>query len=371
MKYYLIAGERSGDLHAANLMRALKLEDPNAEFRFWGGEYMQEVAGQKPVRHYQDLSFMGFLEVAQNLGTIRRALKQCKADILANRPDVVILVDYAGFNMRIASFAKEEGIKTFYYISPKIWAWNTGRVHKINKVVDKMFVTLPFEKDFYKRFGYEVDYVGNPVNDAIAAFTPNPDFRKDNNLGDKQIIAVLPGSRKQEVEHMLHFMVSIIPPYLNDYLFVIAATPNLPAKYYQSFRRHDCIRIVTDQTYDLLSNARAALVTSGTATLETALFNIPQVVCYKTSEVSYLISKAVIKIKWISLVNLIANRKVVTELIQSDFNPSNLMKELDKVLFDGPFRDTQLDAYKEIKQAIGEAGAGAKAAKLMVNYLKG
>ena len=370
MKYYIIAGERSGDLHASNLMLALKQEDPEATFRSWGGEYM-EAAGGVLVRHYKDLSFMGFLEVAQNLGTIRKALQQCKTDILAHRPDVIILVDYAGFNMRIAKFAKEHSLKTFYYISPKIWAWNTGRVHNIKKVVDRMFVTLPFEKEFYAKYDYPVDYVGNPVNDAVAAFTPNANFRVENGLSDKPIIAVLPGSRAQEVEHMLHLMVSIIPPYLRDYLFVIAATPNLPKKYYESFKRHECIHIVYDQTYDLLSNARAALVTSGTATLETAMFNVPQVVCYKTSGVSYLISKAVIKIKWISLVNLIAGKKVVTELIQQDFNPANLMVELDKVLKDEANRTRILADYKVIQDSLGTPGAGAEAAKLMVKYLKG
>jgi lipid-A-disaccharide synthase len=367
MKYYIIAGERSGDLHASNLIKSLKKEDAEAQVRCWGGEYSQEAGGEL-VKHYNELAFMGFIEVLSNLNAIKKALKFCKEDILAWKPDVVILVDYAGFNMRIAKFAKEQGFKVFYYISPKVWAWNQSRANKIKQYVDRMFVIMPFEKDFYKKFGYNVDFVGNPVSDAIAQYKPNSDFRKQHNLDDRPIIAILPGSRKQEVERMLYYMVSILPPFM-DHQFVVAAVPNLPKQYYEMFRRNGLVNIVYDQTYDLLANAKAALVTSGTATLETALFEVPQVVCYKGSFVTYLIVRAMIKVKYISLVNLILDRPLVKELIQDEFTPSNIMVELDKVLKDPGHRQQVLDGYKELKGILGTDGASEKAAKLMYGYL--
>jgi lipid-A-disaccharide synthase len=368
LKYYIIAGERSGDLHASNLIKAIKADDSAADFRCMAGE-MSQQAGAVLFRHYKELAFMGFYEVFKNLRTISKALKQCKADIIAYNPQVIILIDYAGFNLRIAKFAKPLGFTVFYYISPKIWAWNEGRANTIKKVVDKMFVILPFEKAFYKRFNFDVDFVGNPINDAINEFVPNLNFLQENNINDKPIIAVLPGSRMQEVEQMLYFMVSIIPPYLNDYQFVIAATSNLPKSYYEGFRRHECIKIVYNQTYDLLNNATAALVTSGTATLETALFNVPQVVCYKTSRISYIISKMVIKVKYISLVNLIAGREVVTELIQDNFSPSSLMIELDKLIKNPENRKRILDDYADVRALLGQPGASKKAAELIIQYL--
>jgi len=369
MKYYLIAGEASGDLHASNLITALKAQDSEAEFKGFGGD-KSEAAGLVLTQHYKDISFMGFYEVFRNLKTLGKAIKLCKNDILAYKPDVVILVDFAGFNMRIAKFAKANGIKTFYYISPKIWAWNSGRVVGIKKYVDKMFCILPFEKAFYAKYDYPTDYVGNPVVDAVLAHKPNPNFRRDNGLDERTIIAVLPGSRKQEIEHLLHFMVSIIPPFMVDYQFVIAGMSNLPQEYYEKFRRHDTIRIVYDQTYDILSQAGVAIVTSGTATLETALFNVPQVVCYRTSEITYLIAKSFIKVRFISLVNLIANKLVVKELIQDEFNPTNLATELKLLLNNQEYRKTVLDGYAEIQNVLGKASASEKTAALMVSYLK-
>jgi lipid-A-disaccharide synthase len=368
LKYYLIAGERSGDLHASNLMRELQRQDPEATFRYWGGDMMQQVGGQL-VHHYQELAFMGFAEAAANIFKVMRFLKECKADMLAFAPDVVILVDYAGFNLRIAKFAKARGLKVFYYISPKIWAWNQGRVHTIKKLVDRMFVILPFEQAFYQKFDYKVDYIGNPISDTVRSHVPSADFRTRNKLHNKPIIAVLPGSRKQEIENILFVMLSVLPAF-RDYQFVVAAVSNLSRDYYENFNRDANIRIVYDQTYDLLANAEAALVTSGTATLETALFNVPQVVCYTTSLISYWIGRAVIKVPYISLVNLIAGKTVVTELIQNDLTGRNIIAELKKLLFDKSFIKQQQEGYQLVRERLGENNAAAKAAQLMVQYLK-
>jgi lipid-A-disaccharide synthase len=368
LKYYLIAGERSGDLHASNLMRELQRQDPEATFRYWGGDMMQQVGGQL-VHHYQELAFMGFAEAAANMLKVMRLLKECKADILAFQPDVVILVDYAGFNLRIAKFAKAHGLKVFYYISPKIWAWNQGRVHTIRKLVDRMFVILPFEQAFYQKFDYKVDYIGNPISDTVRSHVPSADFRTRNKLNNKPIIAVLPGSRKQEIENILFIMLSVLPAF-REYQFVVAAVSNLSRDYYENFNRDANIKIVYDQTYDLLANAEAALVTSGTATLETALFNVPQVVCYSTSFISYWIGRAVIKVPFISLVNLIAERAVVTELIQNELTGRNIISELKKLLFDKAFIKQQLEGYQLVRERLGDGKAAAKAARLMVQYLK-
>ena len=368
MKYYIIAGERSGDMHAANLMKELTNQDPEATFRFWGGDLMQ-AAGGELVRHYKEMAFMGFLEAAANTFKIVQFLRQCKADILAYQPDVVILVDYAGFNLRIAKFAKDQGLKVFYYISPKIWAWNQGRVHTIKKLVDRMFVILPFEEEFYGKFDYKVDYIGNPILDTIRNHQPGADFIQRNKLNPKPIIAVLPGSRKQEIESILFIMLSVLPAF-REYQFVVAAVSNLNQSYYENFNRDPNIKIVYDQTYDLLANSQAALVTSGTATLETALFNVPQVVCYTTSLISYWIGRAVIKVPYISLVNLIAGKPVVTELIQNELTGRNIISELKKILFDKAFIQKQKAGYQEIREKLGEANSAAKAAELMVKCLK-
>ena len=368
MKYYIIAGERSGDLHASNLIKQLRLQDPDAEIRGWGGD-MMEAAGMDLVRHYQEMAFMGFAEVFKSLRKILGFLKECKRDIKAWQPDVVILVDYAGFNMRIAKFAKKQGLKVFYYISPKIWAWNQGRVHKIKKVVDRMFVIMPFEEEFYGRFNYKVDYVGNPVSDSVTDHVAVSDFRAKNKIyHNKPIIAILPGSRKQEIENMLHVMLSVLPSF-RDYQFIVAGVSNFSKEYYEQYNKDPNIKIIYDQTYDLLANSKAALVTSGTATLETALFNVPQVVCYKTSAISYFIGKLVIKVPYISLVNLIADRPVVTELIQDDFTPKKIVAELKQSLFDKYFLKKQLDGYELVRKKIGNFRTAERAAELMVSYL--
>lgn len=369
MKYYIIAGERSGDLHASNLIKQLRKQDPEAEVRGWGGDMMLE-AGMHLVKHYQEMAFMGFAEAAANFFKILGFLRECKEDITAYKPDVIILVDYAGFNMRIAKFAKDQGIRVFYYISPKIWAWNQGRVHKIKRLVDRMFVIMPFEEDFYARFNYRVDYVGNPVADSVNDHVVSPDFRVRNHIqNNKPIIALLPGSRKQEIENMLDVMLSVLPSF-RDFQFVVAGVSNFPKEYYEQYNKDPNIKIVYDRTYDLLAHSKAALVTSGTATLETALFGVPQVVCYKTSAISYAIGKRVIKVPYISLVNLIADKPVVSELIQDDFTGKKIVAELKSILFDRYAMQKQLGGYTLVKQKIGEYRTAERAAELMVRYLK-
>jgi lipid-A-disaccharide synthase len=364
MKYYIIAGERSGDLHGSNLIKGIRKHDPNAQIRAWGGEMMQD-AGAEIVKHYRDLAFMGFFEVIKNLPTILGFLSFCKKDIKSFQPDVVILIDYAGFNMRVAKFAKTNGFKTFYYISPKVWAWNQSRALKIKQFVDKMFVIFPFEKDFFKQYNYEVEYVGNPLFDAIADFTPNQNFRKDARLGQKPIIALLPGSRKQEVETMLPLMMSQVYEF-PDYQFVIGTVSNLPKELYARWQSLFPIKLVCDDAYNLLSVADAALVTSGTATLETALFNVPQVVCYRGGWAAYQVYKRVIRVPFVSLVNLIAGREVVKELLQYNLTKENLTEELTKITLNSSTRQNQLDAYSEIRKILGEKGASERAGGLMV-----
>ena len=366
MKYYIIAGEASGDLHASNLMKSLLKKDSQAEFRFWGGDLMTAVAGFEPVKHYRELAFMGFLEVAKNLGTILKNIKYCKKDLQHYQPDVLILVDYPGFNLRIAEFAKSLGIKVVYYISPQLWAWKEGRVEKIRKFVDEMLVILPFEKDFYKKHNVEAHFVGHPLLDAISDL-PEMDiekFKKDNNLNEKEIIALLPGSREQEVTKMLELMLSI-RPHFEEYQFVIAGAPSLPKEFYQKFTDEN-VHFVSNKTYDLLRCSKAALVASGTATLETALLNIPEVVCYRTSTVSYEIGKRVVKnLKYISLVNLIMDKEIVTELIQSDLNTKNIVKELNAIL-EGEERHEMLSDFQHLRAKLGGKGASDEAAAIIV-----
>ncbi|MEM8528450.1 MAG: lipid-A-disaccharide synthase, partial [Bacteroidota bacterium] len=291
MKYYIIAGEASGDLHASNLMRSLQAEDEQANFRFWGGDLMEAVGGTL-VKHYRELAFMGFVEVAKNLRTILGNIKKCKADIEAYQPDVLILVDYPGFNLRIADWAKKQGLKVFYYISPQIWAWHKSRIHQIRQNVDRMFVILPFEKAFYAKHDYKVEFYGHPLIDVIETHPKKTDFLSQNNLSGKPIIALLPGSRRQEIDRLLSVMLGVTP-HFSDYQFVIAAASATPLKVYkETLAKHNVnCSMVQHQTYDLLQYSKAALVTSGTATLETALFGVPQVVCYKTSPLTYLIAK--------------------------------------------------------------------------------
>jgi lipid-A-disaccharide synthase len=363
MNYYLIAGEASGDLHGANLMKALKVEDKNANFRYFGGDKMQAEGGVL-VKHYADMAFMGFTEVVLNLRTIFKNLSACKADILANRPDVLILIDFPGFNLKIAEFAKQQQLKVCYYISPKVWAWNQKRVLKIKRVVDQLFCILPFEVDFYKSWGMDVDYVGNPLLDEIDQFSPNPDFISKNKLSDQKIIALLPGSRKQEIERLLPDMLSITAEFPN-YQFVVAAAPTFTEEYYQQYFGDKKVKLVFSQTYNLLHHAHAALVASGTATLETALFKVPQVVLYRGGAISVGIARLLVKIRFISLVNLIMDRKVVTELIQQDCNTKNIASELNSIV-DGSQREKMLIDYDELALKMGKAGASERTAKLIV-----
>jgi len=367
MKYYLVAGEASGDLHGANLMKALKVEDSHAVFRYFGGDKMQAEGGEL-VKHYADMAFMGFTEVVLNLRTIFKNMKACKEDVLGWKPDVLILIDFPGFNLKIADFAKAKGIKVCYYISPKVWAWNQKRVLKIKKIVDHLFCILPFEVDFYREWGMEVDYVGNPLLDEIAQFNPDADFRINHQIGDQKIIALLPGSRKQEIERLLPVMLSVTENH-PDYTFVIAAAPTFSESYYQQFTGQKKVHLLFNNTYNLLNVAHAAIVASGTATLETALFEVPQVVVYKGGTISIAIARMLVKIKFISLVNLIVNRKIVTELIQEDCNPQRLNQELVQIL-DGEGRNEMLRNYQELLGLMGKPGASAKTARLIYSYLK-
>jgi lipid-A-disaccharide synthase len=367
MKYYIIVGEASGDLHGSNLMKSLMLEDAHSEFRFWGGDLMLEVGGTL-VKHYRDLAFMGFAEVIKNLRTIVNNIKFCKQDILDYQPDVLILVDYPGFNMRIAEFAKRKEISVHYYISPQIWAWKENRIKKIKRDVDQMYVILPFEKEFYEiKHEFPVHFVGHPLLDAVAnrVQIDVQAFRAQYNLNDKPIIALLPGSRKQEITKMLSVMLKMVDKF-DDYQFVIAGAPGQSLSFYKQFITNNNVVIVENRTYDLLSVSHAALVTSGTATLETAIFKVPEVVCYKGGAISYQIGKRLVKnIKYISLVNLILDREAVTELIQDQFNEKKLEDELYKIL-DYKIREKMFDDYYELEQKLGGKGASIETAKLII-----
>jgi len=372
-KLYIIAGEASGDLHGSNLMKELLKQEPSLEMRFWGGDKMAAVGG-KPVKHIKDLAFMGFLEVILNLKTILGNIRYCKEDIAKYKPDTLILIDYPGFNMRIAEWAHGQGIQVLYYISPQIWAWKQNRVHKIKKVVDKVFCILPFEKDFYAKFGVEVEFVGNPLIDAIDTFESEKfnkvQFYKEQQLDERPIIAILPGSRVQEVKLKLPIMLEAVKNKLSDYQIIIAGAPNLEADFYNSILGNNPVKIVYRNTYGLLSVSTAALVTSGTATLETALFEVPEVVCYKGSYLSYLIAKQLIKVKYISLVNLIMDREVVKECIQADCNPKLIASELDKILPQGEKHTTLLSDYKTLKKILGGVGASEETAKRMLKTMQ-
>lgn len=370
MKYYLIAGEASGDLHGSNLMRALAEIDPQAQFRFWGGDRMEAVGG-KLIKHYRDLAFMGFWEVVTNLRTILRNIDLCKGDITTYQPDALIFIDYPGFNMRIAKWAKQQGIPTHYYISPQIWAWKENRIKAIRRDVDAMYVILPFEKDFYEgKHQYPVHFVGHPLLDAIAARreVSMEVFKRENGLDERPIIALLPGSRKQEIAKMLSVMLSVVGSY-HPYQFVIAGAPSLGYDFYRQFIREENVHFVSGKTYDLLSHAHAALVTSGTATLETALFRVPEVVCYRGNWISYQIAKRVISLKYISLVNLIMDAPVVTELIQGDLNTRNLKVELDKLL-DPAYRDKLQRDYQALRERLGNEGASRRTAQAIYDSLQ-
>ena len=377
MKYYLIVGEASGDLHASNLMRALKERDPEADFRFFGGDLMSAVGGTR-VKHYKELAYMGFIPVLLHLRTIFANMDKCKQDIVAWNPDVVILVDYPGFNLKIAEFVKKHtDIPIYYYISPKIWAWKEYRIKNIKRDVDELFSILPFEVDFFKGHQYPIHYVGNPCVDAVDAFQKEnvesfAEFMKDNSLNDKPIVALLAGSRKQEIKDNLPKMLEAARPFVGECQLVLAGAPGIDPAYYQQYVREDVpLKIVFGQTYRLLQQAKAALVTSGTATLETALFRVPQVVCYYISMgklVSFLRRK-VLKVKYISLVNLVANKEVVRELVADTMKVDNVRAELDALLHDENYRNAMFQEYDRMIKILGPAGASHQAASKMIELL--
>ena len=367
MKYYLIAGERSGDLHGSHLIKELKLRDDHAQIRCWGGDQMQRAGGELVV-HYRELSFMGIWEVFKNLMTIRKFLDQCKQDLVAYQPDVVILIDYPGFNLRIAEYAYQQGLKVYYFISPKLWAWNQKRAVKVKRYVHRMFCILPFERQFYQQFDYQVNYVGNPLVHSIHQFLSD-EHSIEGLQTDSPIIAVLPGSRRQEIEHMLSVMLELIPEY-PQCKFVVAAVDNVPAEYYRAAHEIPEVTVVTNQAYELLSVARVAVVTSGTASLETALFNVPQIVCYKTSWLTYWTGRILIKVPFLSLVNLIAETQVVPELIQGDYHKANLVKHITQLLEEGPARKQQLAGYRKVRMLLGNKKAAQETARLIVEHLQ-
>ncbi len=365
MKYYILVGEASGDLHASNLMKAIKKLDKHANFRFWGGDLMQKQGGTL-VKHFKERAFMGFFEVLKNLRTILGFIKFCKTDIAKYQPDHIIFIDNSGFNLRIAKWAKAQNFKTNYYIAPQIWASRASRVTDIKRDIDKLFVTLPFEKEFYKKHNYPVHFVGHPLLDAIANRKPinEAEFREENQLSDKPIIALLPGSRKQEITKMLSVMLKMTNKFTN-YQFVIAGAPSQDFSFYKQFIHTKNVQFISNKTYDILSVSYAALVTSGTATLEAALFKVPQVVCYKGGWISYQIAKRIITLKYISLVNLILDKEAVTELIQHDFNEKKLESELIAIL-NSKKREQQFEDYFTLEQKLGGAGASEKVAKLLI-----
>ena len=377
MKYYLIVGEASGDLHASNLMRALKEQDVDADFRFFGGDLMSAVGGTR-VKHYKELAYMGFIPVLLHLRTIFKNMELCKKDIVAWNPDVVILVDYPGFNLKIAEFVKKHtDIPIYYYISPKIWAWKEYRIKNIKRDVDELFSILPFEVDFFRGHNYPIHYVGNPCVDAVDAFQQKntesfDDFIKADSLAEKPIIALLAGSRKQEIKDNLPAMIEAAKPFVNDYQLVLAGAPSIDPVYYQQYIGTDVpVRIVFGQTYRLLAQAKVALVTSGTATLETALFRVPQVVCYYLAMgklISFL-RRHILKVKYISLVNLVANREVVHELVADTMTVENVRAELDALLNKDDYRNKMLQEYDRMIKILGPAGASHQAASKMINIL--
>ena len=369
MKYYIIAGEASGDLHGSNLIKKLRQSDENANVRCWGGDLM-EAAGANVVKHYRELAFMGFIEVISNLPTILKNLSYCKKDILEFKPDVLILIDYPGFNLRIAKWAKEKGFKVIYYISPQVWAWKEKRVNIIKQCVDKMLVILPFEKEFYKKWNYKADYVGHPLVEVVNTFLEQKKTKTTAIAGNK-IIALLPGSRKQEILKKLPIMLEVAKKF-KDYQFVVAKAPGLDENFYlQMLHSYNNVTSVVNQTYELLSHSSAALVTSGTATLETALFRVPQIICYKGNNISYQIAKRLIKIKFIGLVNLIMDKPVVKELIQDDLTVENLSNELRLLVEEESYRKRILSDYDELRSTLSKGGdASLNAANIIVDFLQ-
>ncbi|MCB9002564.1 MAG: lipid-A-disaccharide synthase [Bacteroidales bacterium] len=372
MRYYIIAGEASGDLHASNLMRGIRQSDPDAHFRYFGGDLMLEQGGEL-VKHYRDMAFMGFLEVLMNLNAIKANFKLCKVDMLNYQPDVLILVDYPGFNLRIAKFAKKAGIKVFYYIAPKVWAWKESRVKILQKYVDKLFIIFPFEIEYFSKHGINPIYKGNPTPDAIAQKMVDAvsfdDFVNKNNLSQKPIISLVAGSRKQEIKYNLPVMLSVIDKFPN-YQFVIAGAPSLTEDVYKPYLEDKNVSLVFNQTYQLLNVSTIALVTSGTATLEAALLNVPQVVCYKGNFFSMIIAWMVIKVKYISLVNLNLKYEAVRELKQYDLTTENLYKEILKLVPGSKDRQKMINSYNELRKLVGEKGASYRVGEAIVNFIK-
>ena len=373
MKYFLIAGEASGDLHASNLMAQIKKEDPDAEFRFFGGDLMAAQGGTM-LLHYREMAFMGIFEVVANLCKVKRNMKLCQEALKEYMPDLLILVDYPGFNLRMAKFAKTLGLKVYYYISPKIWAWKKKRAYTVKKLIDKMFVIFPFEVDFYKQFDYKVEYVGNPLVDAMKArekdIIPADEFRQRNSLNDKPIIALVAGSRRNEIKKLLPEMMTVTTKF-PDYQFVVAGAPGIDHDFYNEFiRGYDNVKVVFDQTYSVVKNAVAAVVTSGTATLEAAFLRTPQVVVYKLQYASYLVGRMLVKINFISLVNIILNRECVKELIQTDL-ANRIINELSHILTDNDYRTRMLQDYEEINTILGDGSASAQTAKVIVEDVRG
>lgn len=368
MRYYIIAGERSGDLHGGNLIKALVREDHDAVIRGFGGDYMRDAGAELAV-HYEEMAFMGFVALITNYGKIQRMLRFCKEDIEKFKPDVVILIDYGGFNRRIAKYCKPRGIRTFYYIPPKVWAWYQSRAKEIKANVDRMFVILPFEKDFYKKYDWEVDYVGNPVLDAVKAFVPDSSFRNANGFNEKPIVALLPGSRNMELKRVVPLMAEVVKKN-PGYQFAVAAIDGPDASLYQPLRDLPAVHFIQNNTYNLLRVATAAIVTSGTATLETGLFRIPQVCVYKSGWLEMVIARAVVKVKFISLINLIAGKEVIRELIQETAVTEIVSGELQKLVEAGPYRNTMLKEYDSIYTTLDTGSASENAARLMTGYLK-
>jgi lipid-A-disaccharide synthase len=368
MKYYLIAGEASGDLHGSNLIKGLKELDRDATFRCFGGDLM-EAEGAVVALDYRKMSFNGIWEIVKNLKTINTHFELCKTDLINYLPDALILIDYPGFNLRMAEFAKKHGIKTLFYIAPKVWASRKWRIKKIRKYVDKLYAILPFEEKYFTERNCRVDYLGNPLIDAIAGFKPLPreQFRNENNLSDKPIIAILSGSRKMEIDLCLPEMLAASVHYA-DYQFIVAGAPSIKASYYEQFLSGTNVKIVYNKTYDLLSHAQAAIVTSGTATLETALFKVPEVVIYKLIPATYIIGRPFVHIRFFSLVNIIMGREVVKELLQFNL-AQNIKTELDKILYNEKYRQKMLKDFNELVNKIGKPGASARAAKSMYHYI--
>jgi len=368
MRAYIIAGERSGDLHGGNLVKAVKAQIPASEFRGFGGEYMQ-AAGVELAVHYGEMAFMGLAELILQANKIKKYIRKCKADILEYKPDVIILIDYGGFNLQIARFGKQNGIRVFYYIPPKYWAWYQNRALWLKPHVDKLFVILPFEKEFFKRFDWESHYVGNPVLDAVKAHVPDPEFLNKNGIQKgRPCIALLPGSRKQELKTIIPLMAKVVK-HFPDYQFAVAAVNNLDNSFYQPLLAFPNVKLIFEDTYNLLTNASAAIVTSGTATLETGLFKVPQVVVYKANRISFWLAKLMVKVEFISLVNLIAGRAVVKELIQSKANETNVSAELQKMMTDKSYRQAMLDGYTQILSILDTGSASENTATLMLKYL--